>query len=134
MPLIGALERGGQKSVVRHAQQHARGGSGAGEYARKHADECTAVDGDPERRNPSLRGEKVQGAGGIAERRGCAAEADHLRVGAEHEEDAGEQRALQHGAGNRLERLARLATQRGGAFKAGKTEDGEHECRSQSFE
>jgi len=59
--LVGALERGGQKSVVRHAQQHARGGSGAGEYARKHADECTAVDGDPERRNPSLRGEKCRG-------------------------------------------------------------------------
>ena len=57
----------------------------------------------------------------------CAAKTEHLRVSAEHEEDAGEQRALQHRAGNGAQRLARLAAQRGGALKADKAEDGEHQ-------
>ena len=92
------------------------------------------VDGHAERRNAGLCGKQMQRAGRIAERRGFAAEADHLRVGAEHEEDTGEQRALQHRAGNGLERLAGLAAQGGRAFKSGKTEDGEHERRPQASE
>jgi hypothetical protein len=62
----------------------------------------------------------VQRAGGTRERRGLAAETEHLRVRAEHEEAAGEQRALQNCAGNGAQRIARFAAQRGCALKADK--------------
>ena len=59
---------------------------------------------------------------------------EHLRVRAEHEEDAGEQRALQHRAGNGSQRIAHLAAQRGCALEADKTEDGEHQSRPERAE
>ncbi len=119
---------------MRHAHQHPRRRCGAGQHAGEHADERAEVDGHAERRNAGLGGQQVQGAGGVAERAGFAAKTQHLRVRAKHEEDAGEERALQHGAGNGAQRIARFAAQRGGALKPDEAEDGEHQRRAQSGE
>ena len=82
----------------------------------------------------SLGGEHVQWTGRARERRGLAAEAEHLRVRAEREEAAGKKRALQHCAGNGAQGIAYLAAQRGCTLEADKTEDGEHQSRPKRAE
>ena len=101
----------GSKLAARHAHQHARGRSGAGKDAGDHADERAEVDGGSKRGDPRLVGKVMHGAGGLAQLRGFAAKAQHFRVRAQHEENPGQDCALQHGARNRAQRVARLASQ-----------------------
>ena len=67
------------------------------------------------RRYARLGRQQMQRAGGFTQLRRLAAKAQHLAVGAQHEEHSGQNRALQHCARNRLQRFARLSAQRGRA-------------------
>ena len=82
----------------------------------------------PSGATPALAGEQVQRAGGFAELARFAAEPQHLGVRTQHEENAGEDGALQHGARNGVQRIARFAAQRGCALETHKAEHGEHQA------
>ena len=130
MPPVGARKDIRKQVIVRHAHQHPCRGGGAGQHAGKHADQRAEVDGHAQRRDAGLGCKLVKGTGRIAEGTRVPAKTQDLRIGAEHEEDAGQQRALQYGTGNGLERLARFAAQSRSAFKANEAEDREHQRRS----
>ena len=76
------------------------------------------------------------GASLVSEVLADGAEAEHFGVGAKSEEGAAENRALNHGAWNRLQRIARLGPERGGALESNEAEEREDEpeaevrCRS----
>ncbi len=65
----------------------------------------------PSGRDAGLAGHKMQWACGFAELAGFAAETQHLRVRAEHEEDAGQDGALNHCARNGAQRARVLRRQ-----------------------
>ncbi len=117
-----------------HAHQHARRRGGAGQNAGKHADQCAEVNGHAERSDAGSLSQVVQRACGFAQLSRFAAKTKHFRVRAQHEKNASENRALQHGARNGVERIARFATQRGCAFKTNEAEHRKHKRRSERGE
>src|ERR1700760_4201466 len=73
----------------------------------------------------------MQGACGVAELVGLAAESQHLRVGTEDEEDSSEDGALNDGARDGTQGIARFAAEGGSAFKSDEAEHGENERGSE---
>jgi len=82
------------EAVVAHAHEHAGGSSDASEGAGEHADESAEVDEGAEDGDAGEIGEDAHGSDGLSEVLVRGVHAEGFEVGAEDEEEAGEDGAL----------------------------------------
>ena len=120
-----------RKPIVRHPQEHAGRGRDAGQRAGKHAHQRADVDQYPQHRNAAYSGEHVHLIWSGAQILTHDVEAQHFRVRTHREESSRQNRTLNHRARNRLQRIARLGAQRGGALKAHKTEQRQYQAEAE---
>ena len=121
-----------RQSVVRHAQQHARRGRDAGQGSGKHTDQRANVNQHTKHRHAAYSRQHVHLIWSGAQILTHDVEAQHFSVGAHREECSRQESAQNHRARNRFQRIACLGTQGGGAFKAHKAEERQHQAEAQS--
>ena len=122
------------EAVVRHEEQDAGGGDDAGQRGGEHADEDADIDDQAERGDACLRGEVMEGCGGLIEGNGGGVEAEGFAVAAEDEEGPGENGGLDDRAGNGAERVFGLGAKGGGGLKADEAEDRQHDAEADATE
>src|SRR5208282_2821970 len=120
------------EAVVRHEHQNARGGRDACERSGEEAYQRSDVDQRAERRRAGHASKNVHRRVARAEVLPDDAKPHDFGVSAKHEERAAENRALNHGARDGFQGIARLRSKGGGAFEADKTEQSEHETKTQA--
>ena len=81
---------------------------------------------------PATRGQNAHGRGAGAQILPGGVKAEHFRIGADGEEDAGESGALHHGAWDCFEGIARFRPQRGRALETDKAEQRQHQAKAQA--
>ena len=118
--------------VVRHQQQHACRRRDACQSAGKQAHERADIDQQSQHRDAADSGQHMHRSLARAQVLARGVEAQHFRIGADGEESSGEKGALDDRAWNRLQRVARLGSQRGRALEANETEQRQHQAQAQA--
>src|SRR5277367_4523523 len=117
---------------MRHEKQNARAGGDAGESSGEHAYESPDVDEKTENGKAAEFGENPHGGGAGGEIFTCDAQAEHLGISTEDENGSREKGALNYGARNCFERVARFSAERGGTFETDETKEGQDEAQPQA--
>lgn len=130
--VVGSTEAVVDETVVAHAHEDSGSGGDAGECAGEHADERTEVDERAEEFDAGEGGEDTHRSGRFAEILVRGVHAEGFEVGAENEEEASEDGALNDGARDGAERIGGFGAEGGGAFETDETEDREDDTETDS--
>src|ERR1700761_7121291 len=104
--------------VMRHEKQHTRGCGDARERASEQTDKRKHVDQQTEDRGAGNDGKDAHRGLTLTKILSGNAEAEDFSVRADDKKSTRNDGALNDGAWNRFERIARLGTERGGAFES----------------